>query len=667
VAEQLGSLASRLVAEFKSDQRDREPLERRMLQDYRMYVSELDPETARRIKKGKSKLYINKARVKTDTVSARLMEILFPQAGDTNWEIRPTPEPQLDAATMQFIAAIRLQYGDAVAEETLQKEAKRRADAMTTVMRDQLAESPDRVAYRATIREVIRSGCIYGMGIHKGPLVDQRTRKVWRLKSMATTAADGRQVQREAWALDQSPAEMRPYFRSVSVWNFYWDMSAKRLKDCRRVWEEYLMSYGDVLDLATQAGFNATAIREYLGKFKDGDATERQYEIALREIGGKNAEAPKLDRFRVLERYGWLRGDELVECGVELGEDPVQQDYFCNVWLLGEKIIKAVRSPIRGVEYPFQIFTISKDESGICGQGIPRLYRHAQLGMNAMYRAMMDNARLSYAPIVGVNKSAFPQTEDSKDLHGGQVLEFDEDRDIRNAIAFFQGQSHTNDYLALLKVFDDAGDELTVPRWVHGDGNVSDAAKTLGGLSMLMSAMSINLAEMVKTFDDDVTVPFITALYFWNMDFNGRADIKGDYNVVALGSTALMAKEVQSQRLLQFLQLVLPNPQLSTMVDLKDILRQIAVAMQIPSSLVFDDATIQANQKQQMVMQAQAEQQSKLETLVNEMNSRGITPDQSLQAMLAQTLQQLSAGPGQAGEQPAASGQGAPMLSEAAA
>ena len=49
------------------------------------------------------------------------------------------------------------------------------------------------------------------------------------------------------------------------------------------------------------------------------------------------------------------------------------------------------------------------------------------------------------------------------------------------------------------------------------------------------------------------------------MDFNARPDIKGDFNIVAKGSTVLMAKEVQSQRLIQFMQLA-SQPEYSTMI-----------------------------------------------------------------------------------------------------
>ena len=646
--ERLPSLARELSSQFDEDRRDREPLEKRWLEDYRLYMGIYDPDIEAGIREGRSKLFMRQAKVKTDTVVARLMDILFPRAGDRNWDLQPTPEPTLDATFMASVDSVRLSDGEDAARQVLTEEAAKRSAAMSRVVADQLAESPDHVGYRATIREVVRSAVLYGMGIHKGPLVDERTRKQWTSKRITTTDASGQTVETESWVLDQSPVGLRPYFRPVSVWNFFWDMTAKELKGCRRVWEEYLMVYGDVLDLARRGGFFGDVIRAYLAKNRDGDAQERTYEAELRRLGDKNNERQLKNRFRVLERWGWLRGDELVACGVDLGSDPVEEDYFCNVWLLGDQIIKAVRTPMRGVEFPFQIFSIEKDESGLCGQGIPRIMRDPHRAYNATIRSMMDNAALTSGPIVGINVEALRQGEDPDDLYARRILKFDDGKDMREALIFWQAQSHTSEFLAMAKHFEDVQDVLTVPRWVHGDGNVSDAAKTLGGLSMLMGAMSINLAEMVKTFDDDVTSQFITALYFWNMDFNPRSDIKGDFNVVATGSTALMQKEVQSQRLMQFLSLA-SQPELAGMINFTELLKEIAVSMQVPAKLVNDEATIRQNQQRQMVMQVQAEQQSQLETLLNEMHSRGIAPDVSLQQLLARVLEQAAGGQGAAG------------------
>lgn len=640
--EVLASLARTLVAEFKEDQTDREPLERRWLEDYQLYMGILDQDTHDRIRKGKSKVFLRKVKTKCDTIGARIMDILFPRAGDRNWDIELTPEPTFEPSVMSMADYMRRTYGDAKADAWLAEIGQRRLANMVKTMSDQLAESPDHVGYRATMREVVRSAVHYGMGIHKGPLVDERVQKRWVPKRIDAIEG-GRAVVRETWVLEETRTERQPYFRHVPVWNFFWDMTAKKLKDCRRVWEEYLMVYGDVLELAGRSSFKGDVIRDYLRQNLDGDAQERPYEAELRRLGDKNTAKQLKNRFRVVERHGWLRGDELAREGVDLQGQPEEADYFCNIWLLGGRIIKAVLAPIHGVEYPYQIFSTEKDESGLCGQGVPRIMRDPQLAYNAVVRAMLDNAYIALGPIVGVNKEALDQTDDPEDLHAFKLLKFDNAEDMAKALMFWQAQSHTSEYLALAKFFEDVSDDLTTPRWVHGNGNVADAAKTLGGLSMLMSAMEGNLAELVKTFDDDVTSQFITSLYHWNMNFNERQDIKGDFSIVAKGATALMQKEMQSQRLMQFLSLA-GQPQLAGMINFAELLRAIAVAMQVPASLVYDEATIQQNQQQQMIMQVQAEQQSRLETLLNEMHSRGIAPDAALQQLLAQVLQGAAGG-----------------------
>ena len=96
MSEKLADLASQLNAEFSQAQTDREPLERRWLEDYRIYKGIYDETVRKRIKKGKSKIFLRKVKVKTDTVVARLMDILFPRGGEQNWAIEATPEPSLE-------------------------------------------------------------------------------------------------------------------------------------------------------------------------------------------------------------------------------------------------------------------------------------------------------------------------------------------------------------------------------------------------------------------------------------------------------------------------------------------------------------------------------------------------------------------------------------------
>ena len=80
------------------------------------------------------------------------------------------------------------------------------------------------------------------------------------------------------------------------------------------------------------------------------------------------------------------------------------------------------------------------------------------------------------------------------------------------------------------------------------------------------------------------------------MQFNYDEEIKGDLEVKARGTESLMANEVRSQRLMQFLQVV-QNPVLAPFAKMDYIIREIAKSMDLdPDKLVnsMSDAAVQA-------------------------------------------------------------------------
>ena len=80
------------------------------------------------------------------------------------------------------------------------------------------------------------------------------------------------------------------------------------------------------------------------------------------------------------------------------------------------------------------------------------------------------------------------------------------------------------------------------------------------------------------------------------MQFNFSPEIKGDLEVKARGTESLMANEVRSQRLMQFLQ-VASNPALAPFAKFQYIIREIAKSMELDPDKVtnnMDEAAIQA-------------------------------------------------------------------------
>ena len=112
-----------------------------------------------------------------------------------------------------------------------------------------------------------------------------------------------------------------------------------------------------------------------------------------------------------------------------------------------------------------------------------------------------------------------------------------------------------------MQLFDKArqlADESTgLPSFAHGQTGVAGVGRTASGISMLMNAASVSIKSVIKNVDDYLLRPLGESLFSFNMQFDYNPDIKGDLEVKARGTESLMANEVRSQRLMQFIQVAI--------------------------------------------------------------------------------------------------------------
>jgi hypothetical protein len=151
-----------------------------------------------------------------------------------------------------------------------------------------------------------------------------------------------------------------------------------------------------------------------------------------------------------------------------------------------------------------------------------------------------------------------------------------------------------------MQLFDKArvlADESTgFPSFAHGQTGVSGVGRTASGISMLMSAANGSIRTVVKNVDDYLIRPLGKAFFAFNMQFDFDESIRGDLEINASGTESLMANEVRSQRLMQFLQ-VAQNPVLAPFAKMDYIIREIAKSMDLDPDKVTNsmaDAAIQA-------------------------------------------------------------------------
>ena len=637
------ALGQALLTEFEDAAALRRPYEDEWVEALRQYKGVYPPEVLSALCKdgrgnesGRSKIFLRLTKVKCDAIQARLMDLLFPANGAVNWEIQPTPVPVIpqfvrDAAYAKFAA--RGVDVAAMSPDALDREiAAEACGGMRRTMRDQLAETPNRMSYRKVCDAVISQAVRYGTGVLKGPLVETRIRT-----SYAFDQESGR------WGLKTEEAGVWPFFEAVPVWSVFPDLAATAKPGLRFIWQEHLMTARELLDLDRFPKFDAAAIRRYVAAHPGGDAAVREYERRLRDLSDEFSMPELKGRFRVRERWGYLTGEELSAAGVELPEEQKSEVFSSNVWLLGSVVIKAVLNPLQGTDLPYFFYHFSKDESSFFGDGAPRLIRDCQSGINAAVRMLVDNAAISSGPIVGMNAAALSSNQDVTALRPWSVYLFDDARDMDEMMRVWNLQSNSQDLVTILGLFQNFADELSTPRYMYGDQNVGGAGKTASGLSMLMGAANIAIKSLVKSFDDDITIPFITALYHWNMQWAEDAAIKGDYAVAATGSTNLVARELRAQQH-QILLGVTSNPRFEGMTKDAKWLEHVFRDAEMPEGIVRTDEEYKAWKQEQMAMQAKAQTDALVQSLMEQAARAGLDPQAALSQVFGAVAPMLAQG-----------------------
>lgn len=617
----LAGLGTRLLNEFSKAEQDRAEVEKRWLQDLRQYKGKYDPEVLDKIGAKRSKAFVRKTRVKVKTADSRVEDLLFPSGSEKNWEISNTPVPTVDdqerqevinrlhqAALAQATAARQaMKPGDPMPEvpevtrkmvdDAVLQACKEASTGMSKVIDDQLSE----IRYKQICKKVMHSSHLYGTGILKGPLVERRIRTKY--------------VKQKGKWIEKSETYAVPFIDYVPLWRFYPDMGAESLDKCRYTYERHLMTHSSLAELAAFKSFRGERIKEYLLANPMGAVRMRDIDSQLKIIGSREAKQGDSDgRYEVLERWGYLTGQELHEVGVAVPQDRLHESFFSNVWLLPNgTVIKAVLQPLNGVTWPYHIYYFDKDETSIFGEGLATIMRDDQIMLNAATRLMLDNAAISSGPMIEVNKNLLANLDQGTEIEPWKVFYRNTTNPNAQAVRGIELPIRLNELSALADRFENNSDEVSaIPRYMTGENVSTGAAGTASGMSMLMGASNIMIKDLISSWDEGVTRSFFTAIYRWNMQFNPDNRIKGDFDVKARGTASLVAREVRAQQLDMFAASV-SNPMDAPFIKRHNLLRQRAEANEL-TDIVKTEEEVEAEQSNPMAaMQMQmAQMQSQL-------------------------------------------------------
>jgi hypothetical protein len=451
----------------------------------------------------------------------------------------------------------------------------------------------------------------------KAPLVERKVRQSFI------------RGQNNKWEL-RTESYVVPFVDYVPLWRWYPDMSAINLEDCRYCFELHVMAKAGILKLAERKSFDRKKIIDYVASRPNGETKVNYFDTELMAMGDRTATViSKTGQYDVIERWGWLDAQSLADCGVDIPQSRMHETFFANVWILPNgEVIRAVLQPINGVTWPYHLYYFDKDETSIFGEGLAAIMRDDQIMINASVRMILDNAALTAGPQLEVNTRLVGRTEKMHEMFPFKVWPRTGEDPGSPAIRVIDVPNHIAELSGLVEMFEANSDEVTaIPRYMSGENASQGAAGTATGMSMLMGAASIVMKDLISSFDEGITKPFIQSLYRWNMQFNKDDSIKGDFDVAATGTSSMVAKEVRAQQLDAFSQMS-ANELDAPYIKREELLRQRAAAHDL-SDVVKTKEEVEAEQNNPMAQQAgqMAQQQQQLQMA---------TMDAQLQKLLAE-------------------------------
>lgn len=586
----------------------RRTIEERMLEDLRQYHGVYDPTLQAKLKEQeRSSIYMPLTRSATWRWAARLSDMLFP-TDDRNWSIAATPVPELAGALRTPAppaapataeggqpAQISPEQQAAAAARQHMEEAKARADAMADEIEDQLTECN----YNAISRQVIDDAVKLGTGIKKGPIAYYDTRSSWHPVTVdpATGARKWGMVERK---------DPRPKFYRVSPWDFFPDPDATCIQDCDDSFERHLLGDRQMRQWAKRPDMNKAAIGRLLaGNFKR--ALPQEY-TQLREISGKGGPTGTEQKFIVWEYNGSVPLKDLLNIALGTGdrafidlmadEDETRDVQACIIFCEGE-VLKFDLHGLDSGEPIYSVFSFVKDEASLWGYGVPSIMSGEQSALNAAWRMMMDNSGIAAGPQIVIDKSRLTPVDGNYSLRPfksweAQNMGATTERPPMYAIEFNSHQAELANIINLAMNFADV--TTAQPAVAQGEAGATAQQNTFGGLSLLMNSANVVFRMVAKNHDDMVTVPDIRRIYDWNMQFSARDEIKGDYQVDARGSSALLAREMQTSNLIAITNIFGDDPRFKKL----EAMRRTVQSLQIPADelVMSDDEIAEEEQKQ---------------------------------------------------------------------
>lgn len=548
----VSALGQDVLATYHQRLSQRQPIEERWHRDIRRFNGTYEPDVQKALESRVfgSRVFVPLARRVINIVYSRFVDLVFPTE-ERAFVIKHSPVPELVRAEtlarrMSPGSTVSMPDGKTVTAQAveqsireLREEASEKANGMQREIDDQLQQAN----WGRVGRDAAREAFILGSGVVKGPIVLNRQKKVWDITTGRVQLVE----------------DLSPTVTSPSVWDFFPDMSARKIKDSVSEIERHYLTSSQLARLAQQPAFDADAIRRVLAN-KPTHRADASKDLLRATSGTTGIPDP---RYLMLEFHGPVDQELLRDLDVQLPDDPLLV-YEAVLFVMEDgTVIKAVINPMDTQERPYSVFCWEEDPASIFGTGLSYECADMVEACNSSFRAAMDNLGLSVGPQIVVNDKLIEPQNGKWVIEPNKVWRAKKaDADVRAAFGFFQIDSKLQE---LLGVFDRSKamiDDIAGPAMAMQGQEAPSYLDTARGASIAWNASNIWMRRAVRNWDDDIVSEMCGRFIDWNMQYSEKQEIKGDLLAQARGFSGLLEAEGQAQKVQIFMKSIegMPMP-----------------------------------------------------------------------------------------------------------
>ena len=522
-----------------------------------------------------STIFLNITRPYCDSAGASMADMLLP-TDDNAWDMKDTPLPEL-VSIAKGVLPPHLEEQAAASQnpDEFRAAIMNDANAMADESKAQVRKAQLRIEdwqvegqYHAHVRKIIEDSARVGSGVIKGPVPE---------KKRSVAYIDGELVISE---------KIIPVSRRISYWNLFPAKGCgENIHDGSYIFERDDISTKRLRELMGTPGYLDDQIMLALS---EGPTEAREVSC--------NPNDMKRDRaglFEIWYFYGEVEREELGAVldaadrdGNELEDGPI----YAQITIVNNRVIKGVLNPLETGDFPYDIMFWQQRKNMPYGLGVSSQIRAPQRMLLGASRNLMDNAGLAGGPMWAFNEEILEPIDGVAGVaprKGFRLAPGATENDLSKGFTYFTIDMMAPQLQGIISLALKMAEDVTgLPTIMQGQMG-SRGGDTLGQTQILNNNANIVRRRIARMFDDLVTVPHITRYYTYLLQHGEDDDEKGDFSVNARGSSALVERSIEKDKLNEFMGMS-SNPVFG--LDPKKVAKELLRSQKLdPTKFEYDD------------------------------------------------------------------------------